>query len=36
LIWGIDEAKYFLKRDWTASISLIRFIKSSGRRTPQT
>jgi hypothetical protein len=32
LIWGIGEAKYFFKSDWTASISLIRFNNSSGSR----
>jgi hypothetical protein len=27
VIWVRREAKYFLRQDWTGSISLIRFIK---------
>jgi hypothetical protein len=28
VIWGVWKPKYFCKRDWTASIRLIRFNKS--------
>jgi hypothetical protein len=34
LIWDGDEAVYFFKQDWTASISLIRFNKSGLTRRP--
>src|SRR6202043_1874515 len=34
LIWVGDEAVYFFKQDWTASISLIRFNKSGLTRRP--
>jgi len=29
VIWVRREGKYFCKRDWTASISLIRFNKTA-------
>jgi hypothetical protein len=32
LIWGEREAEYFLRRDWTTQISLIRFRKFDFRR----
>jgi hypothetical protein len=32
LIWGKREAKYFCGKDWTGSISLIRFDKFVGTR----
>ena len=34
LIWAIRETKYFLKWDWTAKITLIRFNKLAFWRTP--
>jgi hypothetical protein len=32
LIWGDDQAKYFFRRGWTGSISLIGFDKFAVRR----
>jgi hypothetical protein len=36
VIWGKREAKYFFGKDWTGSISLIRFDKFAGARKPRT
>jgi hypothetical protein len=33
LIWGRDQGKYFLQRDWTTQISLKRLRKSVFRRS---
>ncbi len=32
VIWGIREGKYFYRKDWTGSISLIRLDKFAVRR----
>jgi hypothetical protein len=32
VIWGIREGKYFYRKDWTGSISLIRLDKFAARR----
>jgi hypothetical protein len=36
LIWGINEAEYFWRKDWTAKITLIRFNKIAfWRKSPR-
>jgi hypothetical protein len=35
VIWAVRKTEYFFRRDWTASISLIRLDKSAfWRKTP--